>query len=341
MMGMARSQHDSALPAGETVDGAPHARRRSDLILGTSPAIARLLELVAVAARTEVSVIIQGESGTGKELVARAIHYTGARAKHPFITVNCGAIPETLMEDELFGHVRGAYTGAHNDKKGVFEEAEGGSLFLDEIGELYPSCQVKLLRVLQEEEVRRLGETRDRAVNVRVLAATNKELKKEMEEKRFRDDLYHRISVLPIHVPPLREHAEDVPILVDHYVRLFNRELGRSIRGFTPKALERLKSYHWPGNVRELENRVKQAMVMSKGETIDTESLSFFSSPAASEEFPAFRQAKADFEKSYVVQALQIANGNVAAAARLAGKDRKDFYDLMRRHRVDPDNFRN
>ncbi|HXH27492.1 MAG TPA: sigma-54 dependent transcriptional regulator [Candidatus Polarisedimenticolia bacterium] len=320
--------------------GPSPARRRSDLLVGASPHLARVLELVSVAARTDIAALIVGESGTGKELVARAIHYTGSRANRPFITVNCGAIPETLMEDELFGHVRGAYTGAHADKRGVFEEAEGGTLFLDEIGELYPSCQVKLLRVLQEDEVRRLGDTRTRKVDVRVIAATNKDLKKEMEEKRFREDLYHRISVLPIPLPPLRDRRDDVPLLVDHFVRQFNRELGRTIRGFTPRALDRLKSYSWPGNVRELENRVKQAMVMSKTERIDVESLSLFAGPGEVAEFPIFRKAKEEFERNYVMQALRLSHGKVAGAARLAGKDRKDFYDLMRKHRIDPDDYR-
>jgi len=301
----------------------------------------RVMELVAVAGRTELPVLILGESGTGKELIARAVHYTGARATRPFITVNCGAIPETLMEDELFGHTRGAYTGAHGDKKGVFEEAEGGTLFLDEIGELYPSCQVKLLRVLQEGEVRRLGETRTRKVDVRVIAATNKELRKEMEARRFREDLFHRISVLPIELPPLRERREDVPLLVAHYVALFNRELGRDVKRFTPRALERLKAHDWPGNVRELENRVKQAMVMVKGDTVDLEALSLFTGPGGEGEFLPFRKAKAEFEKTYVIQALKITEGRVAAAARLAGKDRKDFYDLMKKHLIDPDEYRN
>jgi len=330
-------------PRGEAAspDGAQHARRRSDLIIGTSPPMLRVLELMAVAARTELPVLVLGESGTGKELVARGIHYTGVRAARPFLTVNCGAIPETLMEDELFGHTRGAYTGAHGDKKGVFEEAEGGSLFLDEIGELYPSCQVKMLRVLQEQEVRRLGETRTRKVNVRVIAATNKDLKKEMEGRRFREDLFHRISVLPIALPPLRERRDDIPLIVAHYVHQFNRELGRAVKAFTPRALERLKAHLWPGNVRELENRVKQAMVMSKGEMIDTESLALFSGPGMGEgEFPPFRKAKAEFEKTYVIQALRRAQGKVAAAARLAAKDRKDFYDLMKKHQVDPDDYR-
>jgi two-component system response regulator GlrR len=324
-------------------DGTPPraARRRSDLLVGNSPPIARVLELVAVVARTEIPVLILGESGTGKELVARAIHYTGSRADRPFLTVNCGAIPETLMEDELFGHTRGAYTGAHGDKKGVFEEADGGTLFLDEIGDLYPSCQVKLLRVLQEHEVRRLGETKSRGVNVRIIAATNRDLRKEMEEKRFREDLFHRISVLPITLPPLRERREDVPLMVDHFVRRFNRELGRSIHGFTPRALERLKAHPWPGNVRELENRVKQAMVMAKGDLMDTESLAMFSDPSSmGVEFPPFRKARAEFERNYVVQCLQMTGGKVAASARLAGKDRKDFYEMMKKHAIDPDDFR-
>ena len=315
-------------------------RRRSDLIIGTSPAMGRVLELVSVAARNDIAALILGESGTGKELVARAIHYTGARAARPFITVNCGAIPETLMEDELFGHTRGAYTGAHGDKKGVFEEAEGGTLFLDEIGELYPSCQVKLLRVLQEEEVRRIGETRTRNVDVRVSAATNKDLQLEMEGKRFREDLFHRINVLPIQMPPLRDRREDIPLLVDQFVRRFNRELGRTIGGFSPRALERLKVHSWPGNVRELENRVKQAMVMAKGETIDTEAMAFFTAASGGEDLPPFRQAKKEFERNYVIQALRIVQGKVAAAARLAGKDRKDFYDLMKKHKIDPDSYR-
>src|SRR3989442_9819124 len=259
-------------------EGSGHpVRRRTDLIVGTGPAMAHVLELIAVAARTGIPVLIQGESGPGKELVARAIHYTGPRAARPFLTMNCGALPETLMEDELFGHARGAYTGAHGDKRGVFEEAEGGSLFLDEIADLYLSCQVKLLRVLQEREVRRIGETRTRRVDVRIIAATNKDLKSEMDARRFREDLYHRIHVLPIALPPLRERREDVPLLVGQFVRQFNHELGGTIKGFSSAAMEKLKTHPWPGNVRELENRVKQAMVMAKGDTIEVEALQLFS----------------------------------------------------------------
>ncbi len=317
------------------------ARRRSDVIIGASPAIARVLELVAVAAGSDINVLIQGESGTGKELVARAIHYTGRRATHPFITINCGAIPETLMEDELFGHARGAYTDAHRDKKGVFEEGDGGTLFFDEIGELYPSSQVKLLRVLQEREIRRLGENHTRQVDVRIICATNKDLEQEMGRQRFREDLFHRISVMPIQLPPLRERLEDLPLLVDHFVRESNRELGKSIKGFTSSALKLLSAQSWPGNVRELDNRVKQAMVMAHGNLIDAKELKPFFGATRDDELPTFRNAKAGFERDYVARALRITSGNVAAAARLAAKDRKDFYELMKKHHVDPDDFRN
>jgi two-component system response regulator GlrR len=199
---------------------------------------------------------------------------------------------------------------------------------------------VKLLRVLQEREVRRLGESRSRHVDVRVIAATNKDLRKATGQKRFREDLFHRISVLPIALPPLRERSEDVPLLVDHFVRQFNSELGRSIRGFTPRTLERLSSYSWPGNVRELENRVKQAMVMSRGEWVDADELAFPVELRCEGDLPTFRKAKAEFERSYVVRALRIVDGKVAAAARIAGKERKDFYDLMRKHGIDPNDFR-
>jgi DNA-binding NtrC family response regulator len=317
-------------------------------MVGGSAAMNRVLELIQIVARTDVPVLLLGESGTGKELAARAIHYGGARAARPFITLNCGAIPEPLMEDELFGHARGAYTGAHADKKGVFEEAEGGTLFLDEIAELPSSCQVKLLRVLQEMEVRRLGETISRRVNVRILAATNRDLRKVTEERRFREDLFHRISVLPIEIPPLRDRREDIPLLVDHFLRQFNRELGRTVQAFTPRALERLMAHPWPGNIRELENRIKQAMVMATGERVDSDALSLpsgtsispFAGRPSAEAYPTFKRAKAEFERSYVIQTLRLVGGKVAAAARLAGKDRKDFYDLMKKHAIDPDQYR-
>lgn len=320
--------------------GSRGARRRSDFIVGASPALNRVLELIVVVARTDFPVLISGETGTGKELVARAVHYTGSRAGNPFITVNCGAIPETLMEDELFGHARGAFTGAQSEKKGVFEEADRGSIFLDEIGELPFSSQVKLLRVLQEREVKRLGETKVRKINVRVIAATNKDLQTEMKTRRFREDLYHRINVLPISLPPLRKRREDIPLLVDHFVRQYNQEFCKEIQGFTQRALTRLKTHSWPGNVRELENRVKRAMVFTEGEIVDVESLDLFSNRTVKVNLPSFRKAKEEFVKNYIVQSLRLTDGNVAAAARLSEKDRKDFYDLMKKHRINPDDYR-
>jgi two-component system response regulator GlrR len=337
---MARTLTTKSAPGGLPAGTEPPARRRTDRIIGNSAAIQRVLEMIAVAARTDIGVVIQGESGTGKELVARAIHDGGRRAGRPFLTLNCGAIPESLIEGELFGHARGAYTGAHIDKKGVFEEVDGGSLFLDEIAEMSYAGQVSLLRVLQEGELRRVGETRTRRVDVRVIAATNRDLKIETDGGRFREDLYHRLCVLPIQLPPLRERRDDVPLLVEQFVRRFNTELNRSIRGFTQRAMERLKSHPWPGNVRELENRVKQAMVMAPGDLIDVESLALFSAPEGSTGIPTFRKAKAEFERNYVMQVLQETGGKVAAAARLADKDRKDFYDLMRKHRITPDEYR-
>ena len=330
----------SALDNPLAAVGPSPARRRTDRIIGSSPAIRRILEMVAVAARTDIGVVIGGESGTGKELVARAIHDGGPRAGRPFLTLNCGAIPENLIEGELFGHARGAYTGAHSDKKGVFEEADGGTLLLDEIADMPAAGQVSLLRVLQEGEVRRVGETRTRRVDVRVIAATNRDLKTETDGGRFREDLYHRLCVLPIQLPPLRDRRDDVPLLVEQFVRRFNTELNRSVRGFTRRAMERLKAHPWPGNVRELENRVKQAMVMAPGDLIDVESLALFSAPEGGAGMPTFRQAKAEFERDYVMQALRATGGKVAAAARLADKDRKDFYDLMRKHRIMPDEYR-
>ena len=338
--GPADSHHTPVHSANDAATPSITGRRQSDLIVGTSPVMVRVAELMSVVARTEIPVLLQGESGTGKELVARAIHYMGSRAAHPFITLNCGAIPETLMEDELFGHVRGAYTGAHADKRGVFEEANGGTLLIDEIAELYPSCQVKLLRVLQEMEVRRLGESRNRQVNVRIIAATNRDLKEELKERRFREDLYHRISVLPIHLPPLRERLQDLPLLVDHFVRQFASEVGRNVRGFTPAALEKLRKHSWPGNVRELSNRIKQAMVMSMEEVVDVDVLSLCSGGVSETTYPTFKEAKAEFERSYVTQCLQITRGIVSAAARMAGKDRKDFYYLMKKLGVQPDDYR-
>jgi two-component system response regulator AtoC len=237
-------------------------------MIGRSDAMAKVFRTIEKAAAYATTVLIQGESGTGKELVARALHQEGARAEEPFVPVNCGAIPESLIESELFGHKRGAFTDATSDKPGLFEEADGGTLFLDEIGELPQGTQVKLLRALQEGTLRRLGETRDREVDVRVVAATVRDLHEEVEAGRFREDLFYRLNVLPIHVPPLRERRDDLTLLIDHFVERNNARLGTRVRGVDAKARKLMLAYHWPGNVRELENVIERAMVLADGDVL-------------------------------------------------------------------------
>ncbi len=315
------------------------SRRKSDYIVGGSPKVEELLTQISIVAQNDVPVIIYGESGTGKELVARAIHYTGRRADKPFIVENCGAIPENLIENELFGHVKGAYTDARTDQKGLFEEAHLGTLFLDEVGELPLSLQVKFLRVLQDGEFKRIGSTRSIKVDVRVIAATNKDLIQAIAEKTFREDLFYRLNVIPMHIPPLRERKEDIPLLINHFLAEFNKELGKNVEGFSPAAIQKMMTYQWPGNVRELKNKVKQAMVLTRNNVIGAEDL-FFHVPVASNKFQSFREAKREFEKEYISQVLRISQGNISQAARLAKKDRKDFYDVMKKYNIQPDAFR-
>jgi two-component system response regulator GlrR len=315
------------------------SRRKSDYIVGACPKIEELLTQISIVAQNDVPVIIYGESGTGKELVARAIHYTGKRNDKPFVVENCGAIPENLIENELFGHVKGAYTDARTDQKGLFEEAHGGTLFLDEIGELPLALQVKFLRVLQDGEFKRIGSTRAIKVDVRVIAATNKDLIQAIAEKAFREDLYYRLNVIPIQIPPLRERKEDIPLLISHFLQEFNKELGKKVEGFSPAAIQKMMTYQWPGNVRELKNKVKQAMVLTRNNVITAEDL-FFHIPVASNKFQSFKEAKREFEKEYISQVLRICQGNISQAARLARKDRKDFYDVMKKYGIQPETYR-
>jgi two-component system, NtrC family, response regulator AtoC len=242
-------------------------------MLGKSEAMQRVFRTMEKVSGYTTTVLLQGASGTGKELVARGIHQMSPRAGKPFVAVNCGAIPEALMESELFGHKRGAFTDASSDKRGLFEEAHQGTLFLDEVGELPLSLQVKLLRALQEGKVRRLGDTRDTAVDVRLLAATVRDLATEVKEGRFREDLYYRLNVLQVSLPPLRERAGDLTILIDHFIEKYNARLGRRVRGVAPDALKQLLRYAFPGNVRELENMIERAMVMCESDTLSTDDL--------------------------------------------------------------------
>ncbi len=315
------------------------SRRKSDYIVGACGKIEELLTQISIVAQNDVPVIIYGESGTGKELVARAIHYTGKRSDRPFVVENCGAIPETLIENELFGHVKGAYTDARTDQKGLFEEAHGGTLFLDEIGELPVTLQVKFLRVLQDGEFKRIGSTRPIRVDVRVIAATNKDLIQAIAEKSFREDLFYRLNVIPVTTPPLRERKEDIPLLINQFLTDFNKELGKAVEGFSPAAIQKMMTYQWPGNVRELKNKCKQAMVLTRNNVITAEDL-FFHVPVSSNKFQSFKEAKREFEKEYISQVLRICQGNISQAARLAKKDRKDFYDVMKKYGIQPEAFR-
>src|SRR5213592_4359004 len=248
-------------------------QRGFENFIGKSRQMLDIFDTIRKAAEGVSTVLVTGESGTGKELVARAIHDESPRRNGPFVSVNCGAIPETLMESELFGHAKGAFTGAVADTVGLFSAAAGGTLFLDEITEVPPSVQVKLLRAIQEREIRRVGDTRDMRVDVRLIAASNRDLTKAIADGVLREDLYYRLNVIPIHMPPLRERIEDIPLLVSHFLARISKDVGRTVRGIAPDALAVLESYHWPGNIRELENVIERGFVLGVGDTLTTEAL--------------------------------------------------------------------
>ncbi len=243
-------------------------RIEEDDMIGTSPAMLEIYKLIGTIAPTDTTILISGESGTGKELVARAIHQASLNPEHPFVSINCGAFPETLLESELFGYMKGAFTGAVSEKKGLLEVAMGGTLFLDEVGEMPPSMQVKVLRALQERKVRRIGGTKEIEIDARLIAATNQNLERAVEEGEFREDLYYRLAVIPIHIPPLRDRKPDIVPLVRHFIQKYNERLGRQIKGVTEEGLSCLEEYSWPGNVRELENVIERAVTLESGEFI-------------------------------------------------------------------------
>ncbi|MFW5878226.1 MAG: sigma-54-dependent transcriptional regulator [Myxococcota bacterium] len=297
-----------------------------DAMVGESPKMKDVLAAIDKVARTDASTLVQGESGTGKELVARAIHSLSPRRDGPFITVNCGALAETLLESELFGHEKGAFTGAIKRKSGRFELADGGTLFLDEIGDLSHGLQVKLLRVLQERSFERVGGERTISVDVRVVSATHKDLKAEVEAGRFREDLFYRLHVVPVHLPPLRERGRDVLLLAGHFVERIGRRMGRKVDGFTEAAQKLLLRYRWPGNVRELENAVEQAMVFAEGEVIDAPDLPTYlqdGPPADPLCLPpgevALPEVLEDLERQLILRAYEQAGGVKTETARLLG----------------------
>jgi two-component system response regulator AtoC len=295
--------------------------------------------MIEKAAAYDTTVLIQGESGTGKELVARALHERGSRASASFVAVNCGAIPDSLLESELFGHKRGAFTDASSDKPGLFEEAHGGTLFLDEIGELPLSTQVKLLRVLQEGTLRRLGENRDREVDVRVVAATVRNLKEEVDHGRFREDLFYRLNVLPIEVPPLRERRDDLTLLIDFFVERNNTRLGTRIRGVDAKAKKLLLAYHWPGNVRELAHVLERGVALAQQQVLTAEDLPLeLRQPAVPRAKATFddRPTLAELKRRYVRSVLEESGGNVSRAAAILGVDRRSLYRMLKRYGVTP-----
>lgn len=314
-------------------------------IIGRSAPMLDVFRLVEMVSRTNSTILITGESGTGKELVARAVHEQSLRAGHPFVPVNCGAMPETLLEPELFGHVRGAFTGAAQSRKGLVEVAEKGTLFLDEIGDMTPGLQVKLLRVLQERTYRRVGDSEERPANIRVIAATNRDLEKDVAAQRFREDLFYRLNVIPVHLPPLRERSDDVPLIASHFLSRFTKEMGKPLAGFAPEAIAVLEAYRWPGNVRELENVVERSVALEQGDRVRVETLpaSLRAAPNAGESAsatvepfagPGFRLEAhlQTIERTHLLRALKQAGGVQTRAAELLGLTFRQFRYLAKKH---------
>jgi two-component system response regulator AtoC len=296
-----------------------------DRIIGNSDAVVALRALLRkIAAGPGSTVLLTGESGTGKDLAAKVIHYNSSRASRPFMNITCSALPETLLESELFGHERGAFTGADRQKRGLFETADGGTVFLDEIGEMVPVLQAKILRFLEEKTFRRVGGSGDLHVDVRMVAATNRQLEDEVKQGRFRQDLYYRLNVVPIVIPPLRQRAGDIPLLVHYYVDSYNTEFRKRIKRVTPAAMERLKQHPWPGNIRELRNAVERAMLLAESDELGVELFQFGGSPALTEgvELPANGISLEHLERSLVEQALERSGWNQTRAATLLGLNR-------------------
>ncbi|MCG6973748.1 MAG: sigma-54 dependent transcriptional regulator [Desulfobacterales bacterium] len=311
-----------------------------DNIIGKSEKMQKVFEQVTLAAETDSNVYIEGKSGTGKELIAKTLHVASNRKDGPFIAVNCAAIPDTLMESELFGYEKGAFTGANKDKKGLFAEASGGTFFLDEISEMSLSMQAKILRALEEKEFYPVGSRQTIKVDARIIAASNKNLEKEVEKGRFREDLFYRIHVIPIKLPPLQERKEDIPILSRHFLQKFSKEMGKDINGFSINAMQKLISYPWPGNIRELENTIECAVAMTKRNII-TQDFILQSQESNPEGLISFKDAKENFEKNYLIQLFELTRGNVSKAAKLAGKYRADVYELVKKYNLKLTDFRN
>ncbi len=319
-------------------DGTAESSWREEIIT-RSPEMDAILAKARLVAGSDASVMIFGESGTGKELLARAIHRASARAGQPFVAVNCGAIPEQLLESELFGHVKGAFTGAASDYKGLFQAAGRGTVFLDEIGDMPLPLQVKLLRVLQEREVRPIGSTQAIKIDVRIISATHRNLEEAIKAGAFREDLYYRLHVVALSLPPLSARREDIPVLATHFLNTLGERYGKALNGFAQDAMEVLVKHSWPGNVRELYNVVEQAVALATTPII-TPGLLETAIRGETGNLSSFESARFDFERDYLAKLLKITNGNVTQAARLAKRNRTEFYKLLQRHHLNPSMFK-
>jgi two-component system response regulator GlrR len=308
-------------------------------IISRSTIMESLLQQTKKVAISDFSLLIHSESGTGKELLAKAIHQASYRAKKPFTAINCAAIPEQLLESELFGHVKGAFTGAEKNHQGLFQASDGGTLFLDEVGDMPMSFQVKLLRALQEKEVRPVGSTQAVKVDVRIISATHKNLQEAIKEKSFREDLYYRLNVVELALPPLAERREDIPLLAQHFLNHCSQQTNLDINGFSQEAMEVLIAAPWPGNIRQLQNVVEQSVALST-ENIIVASLVKNALRDESSPLPSFVQAKDAFERDYLAKLLKLTAGNVSQAARIAQRNRTEFYKLLNRHHLTAEAFR-
>jgi two-component system response regulator GlrR len=336
------SQVEAAIKLGGATGISPGEQDsawRKDL-LTRNPAMEDVLSQARLIAESDASVLIQGESGTGKELLARAIHRASVRSGKPFIAINCGAIPETLLESELFGYIKGSFTGATQDRKGLFQAANQGTLFLDEIGDMPLALQVKLLRVLQDKQLRPVGSTQSIAVDVRIISATHHKLEELMAEGKFREDLYYRLNVVSLKIPPLSTRREDIPLLAGQFLKTLTAKYNKEINGFAPEALEQLVSAPWPGNVRQLLNVVEQAVALCTTAIVPLTLVQKALRGNEESGYSSLDDAKKQFEREYLAQLLKITNGNVTQAARLAKRNRTEFYKLLKRHALDPALFK-
>jgi len=301
-------------------------------IVAKSEKMRDVLEVVSRIARTESTVYVHGESGTGKELIAKAIHLASDRKDKDFVAINCAAIPETLLESKLFGHEKGSFTGAIRSARGLFSQAHEGTLFLDEIGDMSLGVQSKLLRVLQERNFYPVGSEKIVEVDVRLIVATNKDLEEQVKQGLFREDLFYRIHVIPIHIPPLRERKEDIPPLVEHFIKKYGLQMNKEVKGLTPLAMQKLLLHDWPGNVRELENTIEYAMAMAEQDFITEDFILKKKVIVPQQAMKSLKEARDAFEKAYLIHLLELCQGNVSQAAKLAGKHRTDFYDILKKH---------